>query len=338
MSFGSNLMSIGCPLLYYGIKQELRIALPWSHSGLVLRAVVLLAVLFMSGSAGWCGPGQPMLPRGSGVGDVVSFSELAARGSSTAPRSGMPAGQRVGRRAGRQAGRPADPISQLLGTDPNSEMMFSAASAPPSPSPSASFQALADNAVAFNPDTQGAVGPNHLMLTLGSQVRIQNRSGSAISTVSIDAFWGTIGNSNVYDPRVIYDSANQRWITTAIANPSTNGASLLIAVSQTSDPTGNWYRRAVLTDVDGVYPESPNIGLARDWILVTANMLNLTGQFYESVGVFAFNKTNFYGTGAAQYWQTNYAPSGSTLSEVNVPVPAVNFDDNSRTSHPSWPP
>ena len=39
------------------------------------------------------------------------------------------------------------------------------------------------------PDTQGAVGPNHLMVTLNSQVRIQDRSGRALSTVTLSDFW-----------------------------------------------------------------------------------------------------------------------------------------------------
>src|SRR5207245_8373711 len=70
-----------------------------------------------------------------------------------------------------------------------------------------SFQALNDNNTAIPPDTHGAVGPNHLMVTLNSQVQIQNRSGGTISTVSLDSFWGPVRDlsSYVFDPKVLYD-------------------------------------------------------------------------------------------------------------------------------------
>lgn len=216
--------------------------------------------------------------------------------------------------------------------------MFTAASAPPSPPLSASFLALPDNAVSFNPDTQGAVGPNHLMVTLGSQVRIQDRAGAVLSTVSLDAFWGTIGNSNVFDPRVIYDSINRRWLTVAIANPATNNSSLLLAVSATSDPTGIWFRHQIRVDLtDGLYAASPNLGLGGDWVIVSAAMRDKTGLFFFSADIFTFNRTNLYAgtssvTNPAQFSRFTYAPSDASIDEVNIPVPAVSFDQSFPTN------
>jgi uncharacterized repeat protein (TIGR01451 family) len=206
--------------------------------------------------------------------------------------------------------------------------MFSAASAPPAPPPSASFLALGDNAVSFNPDTQGAVGPNHLMVTLGSQVRIQDRAGAAISTVSLDAFWGSLGDSNVFDPRILYDSLSNRWITAAISNPGTNNSSLLVAVSQTSDPTGVWFRHQIRVDLtDGLYAAGPNLGLSRDWLVVSAAMRDKTGLFFYSADIFVFSLTNLYAGGPAEVLlREQYAPSTSTIDELNIPVPALSFD------------
>ena len=53
-----------------------------------------------------------------------------------------------------------------------------------SPAPSSSFLALADDNTSIPPDTHGAAGPNHLMTTLNTQVRIQNRAGATLSTVT----------------------------------------------------------------------------------------------------------------------------------------------------------
>jgi uncharacterized repeat protein (TIGR01451 family) len=294
----------------------------------------------LSGLAQAQSPGSRVERSQSQASDAVNFSALAARSPAEAVvvkgRSG--AGVHGRKSSGPRAG--ADVAAATLGpvgTDPTIPLtdplaLFTAAAAPPSPPLSASFLALPDNAVSFNPDTQGAVGPNHLMVTLGSQVRIQDRAGGVVSTVSLDAFWGSMGSSNVFDPRVIYDGINQRWLTVAIANPATNNSALLLAVSETSDPTGNWFRHQVRVDLtDGVYATSPNLGLGRDWVIVSAAMRDKTGRFFFSSDVFTFNRTNLYAgtlsvTNPAQFSRKVYAPQDSTIGEVNIPVPAMNFD------------
>src|SRR6185369_14061981 len=88
-----------------------------------------------------------------------------------------------------------------------------------SPPPSASFAGLLSDLSVRKPDTYGAVGPNHLMITLASQIRIQNRQGGEISTVSLNNFWaGVSPGLNVFDPQVIYDPYGQRFIFSAEAN------------------------------------------------------------------------------------------------------------------------
>ncbi|MBK7998557.1 MAG: tandem-95 repeat protein [Verrucomicrobia bacterium] len=270
-------------------------------------------------------------------GRVVNFSELAERESSQprraksrpVPRKSAPAHLRETNLVSTVAAASAPVVAA-------SDTVLSAASLPASPAPSASFVALLDNAVAFNPDTQGAVGPNHLMVALSSEVRIQTRTGGVISTVSLDGFWGSLGNTNVFDPRVIYDPNHQRWIIGSVSNPATNNSRLLIAISENSDPTGNWTRHGIrVDDVDGVYASSPHIGLSRDWITIQANMLDQTGLFYFSSDIFTFNKTNLYAGGAAAYRRFYHFPAGVPLGvplDAATPVPMVSFDDSYPTN------
>jgi hypothetical protein len=52
------------------------------------------------------------------------------------------------------------------------------------------FIGLGDPNTVIPPDTHGAVGPSHLMVSLNSQVRFQNRSGaSLVAPVTLDTFW-----------------------------------------------------------------------------------------------------------------------------------------------------
>src|SRR5437879_849108 len=52
-----------------------------------------------------------------------------------------------------------------------------------SPGTTTDFQGLTDNNTFYPPDTHGAVGTNHVVTILNSQVRILTRSGTIITTM-----------------------------------------------------------------------------------------------------------------------------------------------------------
>ena len=80
------------------------------------------------------------------------------------------------------------------------------------------------------------------MTTLNSQVRIQNRSGTNLSTVSLNSFWSSVnGGSGTFDPKVLYDPYNNRWIAVACDDSRSATSAFSLAVSANSDPTGTWY-------------------------------------------------------------------------------------------------
>ena len=131
------------------------------------------------------------------------------------------------------------------------------------PAPLSSFEALGDNGTVIPPDTDGAVGPNNLMVAVNSQVVIQDRAGNTLSTVAIAGFWSSLGVPDAFDPHVIYDPYGQRWIFSAASGEDSASASILIGVSQDTDPTGGWNLYRVPVDPTGVdwgdYPRSASI-------------------------------------------------------------------------------
>jgi hypothetical protein len=190
-----------------------------------------------------------------------------------------------------------------------------------SPGPSASFFALGDDNSRVPPDVHGAVGPNHLMITLNTQVRIQNRSGGVISTVSLLSFWSSLGNPVAFDPRVFYDPYGGRWITVAAGDAYASTASLLIGVSQTSDPTGIWNLYSVDIDsLDIVWLDYPSLGFNKDWICVQGNMWNISGGFNRS-DIYVFDKADLYSAGSGSYTIFSDTSIGDTQ------VPALTYDN-----------
>lgn len=191
----------------------------------------------------------------------------------------------------------------------------------PSPAPAASFLALGDNNTAIPPDTIGAVGSNHVMTTLNTEVRIQNRSGSNLSTVSIDAFWASLGNPDVFDPKVAYEPYGQRFIFTALGNPRSASSSILVGVSAGSDPTGTWYLFKVDADASNIlWADYPSLGFNRKWIVVQVNMYPIsTGSFRSDVLV--FDKADLYAGGTGKHKRIPLINYGG------VQAPAVTYDN-----------
>lgn len=196
------------------------------------------------------------------------------------------------------------------------------------PPPSASFEALLSDGTSFKPDTHGAVGPNHLMVTLNTEVRIQNRSGVEASRISLDQWWAVPGSqtanaTNVSDPQIVYDPYGGRFIFSANNGADTNPG-LLVAVSATSDPTGPWYRRFIDIDATGpVFADSPAMGFNRNWIVLATDTYYDTAPYdFRRADIFAFNKTNLYADGSLPY--THFPETNGYYSLV----PVVTYDAN----------
>ena len=201
---------------------------------------------------------------------------------------------------------------------------------PSSPEPASSFLALEDNNTSIPPDTHGAVGPNHLMVTLNSQVRIQDRTGGEISTVSLDSFWASVGPfttiTGPFDPKVLYDPFSNRWMFVACAGPQSASSSVLIGVSQTSNPTGSWNLYRVDGDAaDQVWVDYPSIGFNKSWIVVQVNMFNVSNNAFNRSHVYAFNKADLLAGGSGTFTLFERTDISGTQ------VPAITYDNDLST-------
>jgi hypothetical protein len=199
----------------------------------------------------------------------------------------------------------------------------SASSIGASPAASASFLA-SDDTGRIPPDTHGAVGPNHLIVVHNGRVRIQDRTGNVVSTVSLVGFWSSLSNAptDIFDPKILYDPYGARWMMTASANRTSANSSVMIGVSQTSDPTGNWNLYRIDADSsDVLWADYPSLGFNKNWIVVNVNMFPIvsgTGSF--ATNFYVFNKANLYAGGSGQYTLIKAPNLGGTI------VPATTYD------------
>jgi hypothetical protein len=263
------------------------------------------------------------------LGAVVNFKELARR-EALSPlkpkRKFIPETERPGPWP-IPPGVPIPPAPQQPALAPPSSPIL------PSPTATSSFAALGDNDTSIPPDTQGAVGPNNLMVTLNTQVRIQDRSGNEVSIVSLDSFWSSVCSGEAFDPRLSYDPFGSRWIFAAACNPELTTSSLLVGVSQSSDPSGSWKLYATTVDSTGTdWGDYPSMGFNKDWVVVDLNLFAISNNHFSTGQIYAFSKADLY-AGLSSVGLTTF-----TDSQAFTDTPAATYDNTLDTEYlvQSW--
>ena len=188
-----------------------------------------------------------------------------------------------------------------------------------SPPPDLDFLGLDDSGNSIPPDVNGCPGPNHLMVTLNTDTRIMEKDGTPIYTISTGIFWHPLpGSGDTFDPKISYDPYENRWIYIMPSSSSPSSSKLFVGVSETSDPTGNWYLYSFDTDPnDNHWFDYPNYGFSKDKIVVTGNMFG-SGQNY--VAIFIFDKHQLYNNAIEVNYTRLATNDGFTI------VPAKNYD------------
>ncbi len=120
------------------------------------------------------------------------------------------------------------------------------------------------------PDTNGDVGPDHYIQITnggGSVFKIFNKEGDLMfGPSSANVFWEDFNISGFGDPVVLYDQGADRWVLTEFGDFSTSV--MLVAVSVTSDPMGEWNAYEFQAPS---FPDYPKYGIWNDAYYITTN-------------------------------------------------------------------
>jgi len=140
-------------------------------------------------------------------------------------------------------------------------------------------------------DSELAVGPNHIIAVVNVAFESYDKNGNSLQgpTTFSSFFSGTPNCSNVFDPNVIYDEKEDRFILGIDAD----GTDYCIAVSPKGTPFGTWDSYSFPTDVGGNFFDYPHAGVGNEAIYIGANMFG-TSSFVEG-RVWAVNKADLYG-------------------------------------------
>ncbi len=215
------------------------------------------------------------------------------------------------------------------------------------PSPIMNFEGIGDGFSGFSvsgepPDTNGDVGLNYYIQWVNTSFVIFNKSdgsiqyGPAAGNTIWQSFGGRCETDNSGDPIVQYDQLANRWVMTQFA-VSSSPYYQCVAVSQTSDPTGSWYRYAY--DYGTNMNDYPKMGVWPDGYYITYNMF-ANGSSWAGGEVCAFDRAKMI-AGDPSATQQCFGPyssyggfqpadlDGSTLPPSGSPNYILAFGTNS---------
>jgi hypothetical protein len=148
------------------------------------------------------------------------------------------------------------------------------------------------------PDPVGDVGPNHYVEMVNLAFAVYDKQGNLLlGPVDTGTLWSGFPVEDCTDPSgdpiVLYDQLEDRWLLTQF---TTRGPVYYdcVAVSQTGDPTGAYYRYAFVTQPDPelpggtFFPDYPKYGVwTHSYIMTTRDFGDVTGY---GISVYALEK------------------------------------------------
>jgi len=148
------------------------------------------------------------------------------------------------------------------------------------------------------PDPVGDVGPNHYVEMVNLAFAVYDKQGNLLlAPVDTGTLWAGFAIEDCTDPSgdpiVVYDQFADRWLLTQFTtrftpNPQNDVFYNCVAVSQTGDPTGAYFRYAFTSG--NFFPDYPKYGVWKDSYILTSRDFGPTVEYGISVYALEKNK------------------------------------------------
>ena len=133
----------------------------------------------------------------------------------------------------------------------------------------------------FPPDTQVAVGPEHVLEAVNRVLRLSSRDNRDVEFQGFTAHWDQPPSAFLFDPRVHYDPMSRRFFVLVVevgSDPRRSYAYL--SVSRSARPEGlasGWCNYRFSTKVGKTWADYPGLGMNERWLAVNTNNMRFSG-------------------------------------------------------------
>jgi hypothetical protein len=130
--------------------------------------------------------------------------------------------------------------------------------------------------------TQGTPNDNDMAISNGGKIvsvvntnmAVYNDTGKLLYQRSLSVFANALGSLNrTYDPRVIYDPIEDRFVLVFLQGSTSADTRIIVAFSETNDPTLKWHFYVIPGNVtgDSSWSDYPILSLTKDELFITVN-------------------------------------------------------------------
>ncbi|MGB0431465.1 MAG: T9SS type A sorting domain-containing protein [Bacteroidia bacterium] len=174
------------------------------------------------------------------------------------------------------------------------------------------------------PDNAMAVSNNgYIVSSINSNVYYYDTDGSILGfttflKLSRDYFDNL--SEDLFDPRVLYDQDNNRFIMVILNGHTPEESEVLIFFSQTENPMDGWYGYTIKGDVDDAdeWLDYPNISVNKNHLYVSGNMFSSSDRFSQSA-IIKIEKSNGFEGKSISY--THWSGIKTSLGNAFTVVP-----------------
>jgi centrosomal CEP192-like protein/ASPM-SPD-2-Hydin domain-containing protein len=182
------------------------------------------------------------------------------------------------------------------------------------------------------PDNDGAPGTTQYVQYVNLTYQVFDKNGNTLlGPLSGNDFWSGFGGScqsdNSGDTVVRFDAAAQQWVVAQFALNGSGDDYECVAVSQTSDATGSYYRYAFPF---GNFPDYPKFGVWPDAYYFTFNNFTLSGSSFVGANACAADRSNMLvgNTATMQCFQQSSSISSLLPSDLDGATPPAGGTPN----------
>lgn len=215
--------------------------------------------------------------------------------------------------------------------------------------PLVNFDGMNNVNAVLPPDPIGDVGPDHYVQMINVSFAIYSKNGTLLyGPANINTLFTGLGGvcetTNRGDPVVLYDDMANRWLMSAFAWAD-NGTDPVgpyhqcIAISETSDPLGSWYRYDFIISNTKIN-DYPKFGVWPDGYYLAVNQFTQPTFNWGGQGVAVFERDQMLVGGSAQMVYFDMHEVDATLGAMlpsdadgtappaNTPNYYMQFDDD----------
>jgi len=134
-----------------------------------------------------------------------------------------------------------------------------------------------DNSVAISND-------GTIISCVNSSIYIFDREGNELESNSLQVFGDALGlSAHKFDPKVKYDPEMDKFILVYLSGSSDTTNNIVVAFSESNDPTGNWNLYSLEGNPlnNGTWSDYPALALSKNDFFITLNLL-ITGESWQT--------------------------------------------------------